>query len=560
MKLYNPWVGYLQRSYLDIKNSMLDRLGKKVPELSDHSESNPLVIILSMFAGVTETINYYIDNMARESFITTARKYSSVVKLTRLIDYRIKAAVPSSVDITITFKNGENIVQAGTDFIIPLGTMFTSSVDNIPFISTKAIEVASTDTQVIVPAEQKRYIKDLTLGQTTGLPDTNYILPDNYVHNSSQLRIGGDLWELVNTLGTQTSNSEIYIVEISTNKQAYIKFGDGVYGKLPTTGQTLVCSYFETLGEQGNLEKDTISSITLDIPAGANFQNYSVTNTTPSTGGSSYESIESIRRSAPLHLRTLDRAVTKTDYEDIAKLSPGVDKALVQFSCGKNITIYITPTGGGIAATSLLDNTYKYVDERKMITTFLDINPAGESYIKLNIDVYSKFRKDPLIVKDEVVNELTDRYSYNNSDINRKIRLSDLYAIIDNLESVDYVNIKSLYIVPYFRPIGNASPINPVITIEEGSDKLIKWFITFQDGRFILVKDNLFIDTIEVNTLYKDKDNIFTIILPNNSYNENDKWEFTTYPRENNLEINDFSVPIIREEDITINVYEQITN
>lgn len=560
MKLYNPWIGYLQRSYLDIKNTMLDRLGKKVPELSDHSESNPLVIILSMFAGVTETINYYIDNMARESFITTARKYSSVVKLTRLIDYRIKAAVPSSVDITITFKDGENSVAAGVDFTIPLGTIFISTVDNIPFISTKTIEVYSTDTQVIVPTEQKRYVQNVNLGQTSGLIDSTYLLPDNYVHNSLQLKVGGDNWGLVNTLGTQGSNSEVYIVEISTDKQAYIKFGDNTYGKLPTTGQTLIGSYFETYGEQGNLEKDNISTISLDIPVGAKFNTFNVTNTTPSTGGSSYESIESIRRSAPLHLRTLDRAVTKTDYEDIAKLAPGVDKALVQFSCGKTIYIYITPTGGGIASSTLLDRTYDYLDERKMVGTPIDVNPAGESYIKINIDVYGKFRKDPLVVKQEVIEELTDKYSYENSDINKKIRLSDLYAIVDNLSSVDYLNIESLYIVPYFRPIGNSSPLNPVITIEQGSEELIKWIITYQSGKFILIKDGLFIDTITPNELYKEVDNIFTIIIPNATYKENDKWEFTTYPRENNLEINDFSVPIIREEDITINVHEQIVN
>ena len=560
MKITNKWVGYLQRSYLDIKNSILSRLGDIAPELSDHSESNPLVIILSMFAGVTETINYYIDNMARESFITTARRYSSVVKLTRLIDYRIKAAIPASVDITVTFMSNNVNVPAGVDFTIPLGTMFTSDLDNIVFLSTKQIDVKSTDTQVVIPTEQKIYNQDFILGTTTGLVDTNYVLPENYVHNSLQLKVGDDIWELVNTLGTQGSNSEVYIVEISTERKAYIKFGDNVYGKLPPAGQTLMGSYFETLGEQGNLDKNTITNITLDVPVGATFQSYSVTNTTPSTGGSSYEDIESIRRSAPLHLRTLDRAVTKKDYEDIAKLAPGVDKALVDFTCGKEITIYITPTGGGIAQTALLDNTLNYVEERKMITTFLDINPAGESYIKLSLDVYSRFRKDPIATKQEVINELTDKYSYDNSDINRKIRLSDLYAIVDNLPSVDYLNITSLFIVPYFRPIGNAAPLNPVITIEDGSVDVIKWSLVYQAGNFILIQNGLFIDMITPNTLYREHNNVFTLLIPNGFYTINDRWEFTTYPRENNLEINDYSVPIIREEDIDINVFEQISN
>ena len=86
MALKNQWVGYISRSYLQIKNSVLQRLSEIVPEVTDHSESNILVIIIGIFSGIAEMLNYYIDNMARESFITTARRYSSVVKHTRLIE------------------------------------------------------------------------------------------------------------------------------------------------------------------------------------------------------------------------------------------------------------------------------------------------------------------------------------------------------------------------------------------------------------------------------------------------------------------------------------------
>jgi len=135
MALKNQWVGYLNRSYQQIKSSLLTRLGETVPEVTDHSESNILVVIISMFSGVTEQLNYYIDNMAREAFISTARRFSSLVKLTRLIDYRIKAAVPASVDLLLTLPDPLVFVVPGaTSFTIPAGTEFTAT-NGIVFIT-----------------------------------------------------------------------------------------------------------------------------------------------------------------------------------------------------------------------------------------------------------------------------------------------------------------------------------------------------------------------------------------------------------------------------------------
>ena len=63
MALSNGWVGYLQRSYADIKGSLITGLKNRVPEMTDHTESNLMVLLISMFAGLVEQLNYYIDNI-----------------------------------------------------------------------------------------------------------------------------------------------------------------------------------------------------------------------------------------------------------------------------------------------------------------------------------------------------------------------------------------------------------------------------------------------------------------------------------------------------------------
>ena len=54
MKIAQKWVGWASRSYEQIKRSALDRLVASNPELTDHSESSPLVILIDIFAGIAE--------------------------------------------------------------------------------------------------------------------------------------------------------------------------------------------------------------------------------------------------------------------------------------------------------------------------------------------------------------------------------------------------------------------------------------------------------------------------------------------------------------------------
>lgn len=559
MALQNKWVGYLDRSHQQIKNSILKRLGETNPEITDHSESNILVVIVSIFSGVTEMINYYIDNMAREAFISTARRYSSVVKHTRLIDYRIKAALPASADLNIIFYNELNEpTNIQSTFDILQGTRFYTN-SNISFITTEDYKVNAGDSAINIAVEQKTYIEDRVIGTTVATIEAVYGLGIDYVHNSLLLKIGGQIWNLVDSLGRSGPDDENYVVEITADRKAVIKFGDGINGKIPNAGMEILASYYITQGELGNVNSLTIdqSEFIFDMSSiGA--KSYKIRNITQSVGGTDYESIERIRRSAPLSLRTLDRAVTRQDYIDITMLSPGVDKATVHFDCGKYVELYISPNGGGIASSILLQNTKEYINTRKMITTEINVKPAGETYIVLDIEVWAKFRMDTIQTKEDIIQELLKRYNYEASDVNRSIRKSDLISAIDNLEKVDYLNLKSIYLKPYFRKVSGTSEIISDIEITHRSTTKAKWLLQY-DGNFIRVyKDNNFDGNITIGTTYTDQAESIKIKVQPNNYQIGDEWNFTTYPYTENIEVDDFTVPVIDIASSTITVNKQI--
>lgn len=559
MALKNPWVGYLDRSYLQIKNSILKRLGQSNPEITDHSESNILVVIVSLFAGVSEMLNYYIDNMAREAFITTARRYSSVVKHTRLIDYRIKAALPASVNISVSFFSELNeIIKIQTPITIPQGTEFQTN-DGVKFLSIYDVSVGVGADIITIPVEQKEYVFNNIIGETSGANNSIYEIGTNYLHNSMLLKVGGEIWELVDTLGRSGPDDKHYVVEITAERKAIIKFGDDINGMVPNPGLELLASYYNTLGQVGNVDANTITQIDyiFDLETiGA--RSFKVTNINAASGGTDYESIERIRRSAPLHLRTLDRAVTRQDYIDIAMLAPGVDKATVHFDCGKFVEVYISPNGGGIAATPLLISTKDYIDRRKMVTTFIDVKPAGESQIIIDVEVWAKFRMDAIQTREDILQALFENYNYESSSVNRKIRKSDIIALIDNLEKVDYLKLNSIYIKPYFRNNIGTSELMTNIEITNKSIEKVNWLLQF-DGNFMRIyRDNNFDGNITLGVPFSDPGGLIKITIQPNNYVLGDEWRFTTYAFNEDIEVDDFTVPIINLNLSTVKVNKQI--
>ena len=86
MGITNKWLNPYQRSYQQIKAKLIEGLTNIKDKngdilITDYSEGNILIIILSLFAAIAEVLHYYIDNVARETFLPTARKYDSLLQL-----------------------------------------------------------------------------------------------------------------------------------------------------------------------------------------------------------------------------------------------------------------------------------------------------------------------------------------------------------------------------------------------------------------------------------------------------------------------------------------------
>lgn len=556
----NPWQDVFLRSYTQIKNGLIQRMRTKLPEVTDYSEGNIFIILISMWAAIAEVIHYYIDNMGRETFFTTARRYSSLIKHAKLVDYHVKAAIPASADILLQLEDG---AISKKTYIIPINTMFLGE-NGLTYISVKQKTFYEGTFGVTIPVEQKTAITNKSLGNIIDPNSIIYIDETDgfYAEGSATLRVNNELWTLVETFAYSGPNDKHYTVLLTDDQKPYIKFGDGSYGMKPPTNAPVVISYYVTQGISGNTAENTIQTLSSTIE---DIVKPIINNPNPASGGSNYEDFNQLKVHVPLSIRTLGVAITKQDYEDIAKLAPGVDKAYVNFKCGKFVDIYIIPDGGGIASEALIDSTQRYISNKKIITTNIRVLPTGSSLIYLDLTITGKPAMRSNIITENVLKALIEAYNYNTSEINKVVRLSDLYALIDNVETVDYLTINKLYTIPYPVPDDDTkTPLNlqnfSISSIKDDID----FEITYKGNNIFEIKSDYGeVYNAQLNSPLKiissDGTASFQFTIGNpltGAYSVNDLWTIHLIPNGKDQVIQDFSVPRILESNVAIDVIE----
>lgn len=457
----NPWLTAYQRSYNQIKTSILGNLRRRMPEITDYTEGNIFILIVSIFSGIAEVLHYYIDGIAKETFFSTAQRYSSLVKHATLVDYPMKLAIPSTCDLILYFSNGDPI---NTDIIIPEGVEFISN-DNKRWLSTRRVIFASGTYSCSIPVKQWEsynitYLGTYYPGNTIYLSEAN-TSGELLAEGSIILQVNNETWRKVDSFATCGPKDKVFKIGVDNGRQPYIIFGDGQFGRIPETGSQLYYAYYLTYGEAGNINANSFSTIPAEISALQ--EGLAVTNIEPASGGSDYETFDMLKDHIPLSVRTLGVAITKEDYEAIAKLMPGVNKAYVEYDCIRWVTIYITPDGGGIATQSLIDEVSRRFDNAKVVTTSVDIYSTQECLIYLQAEITGKKSYNSTDISTQIKQTLVQAYSYDTSDVNKVVRISDLYALIDNCTMVDYANITGLYLLSTPRIDNSSDDSNPAL-------------------------------------------------------------------------------------------------
>lgn len=571
MGITNKWLNPYQRSYQQIKAKLVESLmGLKDPQgqklITDYSEGNILIIILSLFAAIAEVLHYYVDNMARETFLSTARRYDSVVKHGALVDYHARAAIAATVDVILSRSITGNSI--GAKLTIPQGTLFTDSSGN-SWLSARDVTWYSNVTTCKVPIIQhERYTAsalnnmviptgDRVILNLGTLPNGKY-----YEQGSMSLRIGGETWVLVDTFAKSKPTDKHFMVSVDESLSPYIMFGDGTFGKKPAAGAKITnVVFYLTNGTQGNIKSNTITSVPSVISS--SITDATVSNAYDAGGGSNYENFTMLKEHIPLSVKTLGVAITKEDFESLAMLVDGVNKAKADYECGRKLTVYISPDGGAVASSELINRVYNLLSQRAPMTTWLKVKSAGKVQIILEMDVTGKKSYKTAEIQTQILTALYNAYSPEQAQIGGSVRLSDIYALIDNLSTVDYLHLTKFYIKSWPTTIYGNKELNL------GQFKLNKakgsmtYYITFNSSTTFTVRSvsNGYMATGTVGNSIQviDKANgfDFSLDIQNNNYQSGYRYSITVSEPNHDYEDPGFNLPVFENaSQLTLTVKE----
>lgn len=548
MPLQNGWIGYIHRSYQQIKEEILLNKQARVPEITDHTENDLFVKMVSIWSGITEMLGYYLDNGAREVFLSTARKFASGVKIAKLFDYRVKGTNAASVVLRFYFDTA-----TPSSVLIPVGTIVRTK-EGVEFKTVSAGVINIGSTFVDVNARQWVEYSNQVLGVSSGLPDQSFAMAANVVQNAVNVVIGVDTWLPADddTLAYSLPSEKVFVVGADTDGLLYVTFGDGLSGAIPVG--SITASYAISQGALGNVAENTITeliSAVAGIPGGFTLK---VVNPAKAAGGVNAETLADLKRRIPLSVKTAKRAVTANDYKAIAELTPGVQKAGVFFDCGREVEVYVTPTGGGTAPPLLLADVEAFFADKKMITTKVKAKSAGTVNIVIAANVTIRSNYSKAVVSSAIKSSLAAFYSETTQDIGGEVFLSDVYEIIETTPGV--INSKILILQPRPAAFPFGGTVTELIwTRETQPGSLIEksFRIVFNSSTvFQLYRDNIYLGNYSVGTLVTLEEISFTITA--NGYAINDIYTFKTYPYFGGFKLNEFSIPVVDVADVSLNM------
>lgn len=523
MALSNPWVGYSERSYLTIKQSILDAMQAPVtgiPEMTDFSDNNPHVKRISIFSGIAEQLGYYIDNAARESFLFSQRLFESAVYLAGQYDYRVRGRIASISFVRLTLS-----APAPSSFNIPLDTQFKTD-DNIIYTVVTPATFAIGDTTKDVPVRQWIKVPASIIATSNGTANQVYSLAADVAEGSWSVTVDGQSYTAVDSFFDSSGTDKHYIVQQNKNGVMEIVFGDGINGIIPPNTKDISVGWYTTLGAAGKVGAGRINTLvsSISLPGGLTM---AVTNPEKSAGEKDAEGLLDIRKNVPITLRTVYRTVTPRDYRQLTELAPGVERAGTDFKCGKVVNVYIAPNGGGIAPSQLLIDTFNYLEDKRIITLQNQIFSAGEVIVRHIINVTARpeaFNSQALA---DVKAALAEFYDIENQLIGGSNYKGDLYEKLEGVGTVAHVDIVLFTAVPYARALSNTYPsLTWTRELIQGSEAAKYRIIFTGTNLYKLIRNNIYLGSFATGVDVTTQDLVMNI---SGNYTAGNRYEFNSY-------------------------------
>jgi hypothetical protein len=316
------------RTFADLAEEMRALIPRYAPAWTDHNASDPGVMLIELFAWLTEALIYRLNRIPE----------ASEARFLELLGATFEPARPAKVTLNVTASG------LGEAMTIPRGTPLTTSPgegsEALPFEILHDLELTPEAPGGSTSARQTAFVHRERLGTSDGQAHQVLQLARSFLVLETAppslivpgVEVDGVAWTFVSSLLDSAAEGKHFSIEPRLNA---IRFGDGRLGLIPPQGVEITASYLYTLGKRGN------------VPAGTEFQidvgsnrvasslrqalgsdgSFSILSEADASGGADPTDLEQARDEVIGALKTRWRAVTAQDFEDLVVEQAGLNVA-----------------------------------------------------------------------------------------------------------------------------------------------------------------------------------------------------------------------------------------
>jgi hypothetical protein len=449
------------------------------------------IMLIEMVSFALSTMSWYGDRQADDTNLRDARLRAAAVSIARQLGYKPRAAVPPAVEITMTLAApapSRLTLERGRKLNGPSGLSFEMAEEVI-------FDAGETGPKVFA-ARQGVTLEEIFT--STGEPSQFFpvtVVPggSSIAQDSPQAFVDNVEWPEEAFLQFEQVPQFEFQYGFAPPR---IQFGDGIAGNIPVRDAEIRVRIFTTDGTGGSVPANTVTTFTQPLVAGGQTLEATLVHDEPSTPGSNREALQSIKINAPQVFQTADRAVTQQDLDalinsfiDATFGAVAIGRATVPRSAeedaeAQTIIAQITNCGCSqdviddltnywnkvlasdcqanviIAQILAADSEGRYVSASVGLARALEVHldARAESTAKvqvtdgsinlISVDVAAQVRTTTefssgdqqeavLAEVRQVIEGVLLGRSYGIS-----LRISDLYAVVDAVEGVDYAHVQ----------------------------------------------------------------------------------------------------------------------
>ena len=449
-----PLVNFSNLDFDQIKASIKDYLRANSNFTDYDFEGSNLSTIIDTLAYNTYITSYNANMVTNEVFIDSATLRENVVSLSRNVGYlpRSRKASVANISFLVDVSSGTSTSVTLKSGIVALAS--ASNKKNITFSISNDVTVP-VDSDGIANFTNVDIFQGTYLKQTYTVSSRNktqkFILPNSGVDTSlirvsvkeSEASTVTRVFKQFDSLFEVGPSSPVYFLQEIGSERYEIMFGDGTFGVSLEEPNYIEIDYIQCDGEAGNgvsrlryagtLRDNNNNAITGGVSL--------VTVNEPSYGGSSIESVESIKKYSTQIYSSQNRAVTAGDFEAIVPTIYPETESISAFG-GEELTppqygkvfVSIKPTNGVFLSSTIKENIKRQINKYSVAGIVTEIIDLKYLYVETNSNVYYNSNQSPnASFVSSLVTQNSELYA-NSTELNKfgaRFKYSQFQKIVD---------------------------------------------------------------------------------------------------------------------------------